>query len=416
MSLNAKDEVKSSLANTVLILSHDRAWSGVLGYDERSEEPVLLQRPPFLDCDEATLRAPRPITDRDDVRTAQWLEERHGLTVTLQNVHSAINTVAATHPFDRVRDYLDGLTWDGTRRLSEWTSRYLGTESTRYTRAVGRRWMVSAVARVFEPGCKADHVLVLEGKQGIGKSTALRILAGEEHFGDDIPPVGTKDAQQYLGSLWIVELAEMDAASKAEGSTMKRFLTTDTDRYRPPYGRRMVVHDRRCVFAGSVNLSAYLKDSTGGRRFWPVRCETVDLPALRQSRDDLWAEAVAAYRADESWYLDDPELIGLAEGEQRARLEHDPWHDKIAEYCAHPQRKFVTTAELLADAIQKDLAKTNKADSNRVGAIMRTLGGWHYGEGDDRKRGWRHAERWNAATQPTEITQPTEKTRGDKAP
>ncbi len=382
-----KGGIKSTVSNAVLILSHDREWGGVLGYDERGEEPILLSRPPFLDCPDSILRTPRSLTDADDVRTTQWLEERYGMSQPLTQAHAALNAVARTSPFDRVRDYLDGLTWDRENRLDDWTTEYLGTPRTAYTKAVGRRWMISAVARTYEPGCKADHVIVLEGKQGIGKSTALRILGGDEYFGDDIPSLGSKDAQQYLGTLWIVELAEMDAATKSEASTLKRFLTTTTDRYRPPYGRRTIVHARRCVFAGSVNLEAYLKDSTGGRRFWPLQCSTVDLEALALSRDSLWAEAVAAYRAGEKWHLDDPELVSLAASEQTERLERDPWHDKIAEHIAKPIVTFITTPDLLEHALGMDAAKMNKADSNRVGAVMRSEG-WQYGEGDQRRRGW----------------------------
>lgn len=382
---------KTSIANAMLILSHDDDWRGVLRYNERSEEPIFCAPPPFFDCPDSLLETPRPLKDADDVRTAQWLEERYGLTPSLPMVHAVTNAIAMNASFDPVRDYLEGVAWDGTERLDTWTRDYLGAQDSPYARAVGRRWMISAVARTFEPGSKADHVLVLEGGQSIGKSSALEILAGEEHFGDDIPPVGSKDAQQYLGGLWIVELAEMDAATKAVASTLKRFLTTVKDRYRPAYGRRTVVHRRRCVFAGSVNLEEYLKDSTGGRRFWPIECSDVDLEALAASRDQLWAEAVVAYRAGERWYLDDPKLIASAQLQQGKRLERDAWHDAIVEYISDPHRKFFTSSEVLEAAVGTNLGSVTKVHTNRVGAIMRSLGGWKYGEDSRRRRGWRRA-------------------------
>lgn len=382
---NEEGRVKSTLANAVLLLQHDPEWSGVLGYNERSDEPEFVGEPPFQDGPVKSV--PRSLTDSDAVRAVQWLAERHGVTISLPNVHAAMDAVATTAPFDRVREYLDGLAWDGEPRLDAWLERFLGAPASEYASAVGRKWMISAVARTYQPGCKADHVLVLEGKQGLGKSTALMMLAGANYFGDDIPPLGSKDAQQYLGGLWIVELGEMDAASKAEAATLKRFLTTTEDRYRPPYGRRTVAHARRCVFAGSVNLEEYLRDPTGGRRFWPVACQRVDIEGITAARDQLWAEAVAAYRAGERWYLDDHQLAREAAAQQARRLEADPWEDAIATYLAPPSRAFVTTAELLADALRMETARMTKADRNRVGAVMRHLG-WAYGEGPLRQRGW----------------------------
>lgn len=385
LTLNSDGDIKSSLPNATLLLQYDPEWSGVLGWDERAEEPMFVSAPPFPDAPNA--RVPRPLVDADAVRAAQWLEERHGVTLSLPQLHAVMDAVAATAPFDRVREYLDERTWDGVLRLDSWLSDYLGVAVSDYASAVGRKWPISAVARTYQPGCKADHVLVLEGAQGLGKSTALRVFAGDAHFGDDIPALGSKDAQQYLGTRWIVELSEMDAASKAEAATLKRFLTTTEDRYRPPYGRRTVVHARRCVFAGSVNLEEYLRDSTGGRRFWPVTCHRVDIAGLTAARDQLWAEAVAAYRAGESWYLDDPKLAMEAASQQAQRLEADPWEDAIAPYLAVGPRVFVTTAELLTDALRIETPRLSKADRNRVGAVMRHLG-WVYGEGTDRQRGW----------------------------
>jgi putative DNA primase/helicase len=377
--------IKGTSGNAALILERDPAWRGVLGYDSRSEQPMLLRAPPYEGVT-ATV-TPRPMKDSDDVHAAQWLDEHYNVSVTLQNVHAAINAVAELSPFDRVREYLDGLSWDGRPRLPAFATTYLGTVPSDYAAAVGTRWMISAVARTYEPGTKVDHVLVLEGPQGKGKSTALRVLAGDDHFGDDVPAIGTKDAQQYLGSLWIIELAEMDAATRAEASTLKRFLTTTVDRYRPPYGRRTIVHQRRCVFAGSVNLEEYLRDATGGRRFWPVACGEIDLAALRRDRDQLWSEAKHLYRAGEPWHLEEPGLIRAAGREQARRLESDPWEDAIADYLAVRSRTFVLTTQVLADALSLHLDRISKREANRVGAILRKLG-WQYGESASRQRGW----------------------------
>lgn len=393
LTRNDEGQVKSTLANGTLALTHDPAWQGVLGFDERAECAVMLQPPPFPDAPVNLLRAPRTLVDSDDVRTVQWLEENHGISISDSQAHRALNAVAESSPFDRVREYLEDLQWDGATRLSTWASMFLGAADSEYSRAVARRWMISAVARTFQPGCKADHVLVLEGPQGIGKSTALETLAGgREHFADDVPAIGSKDAQQYLGALWIVELGEMEAATKTESALLKRFLTTTTDRYRPPYGRRMVLHERRCVFVGTVNLDEYLKDPTGGRRFWPLRCGAIDVEGLAVARDQLWAEAVAVYRAGEPWHLDDPALVAAANQEQAERLEQDPWEDTIRDYLHGLPRDFVTTAEVLAGAIKLDAAHYDKRHANRVGTVMRALR-WRKSEGRDanseRKKGWK---------------------------
>lgn len=383
--------VKSSIGNATLILEHHPAWRGVLGYDERNEQPVFLKPPPFVDGGDPLTKLPRPLRDADDVRTCQWLEEEEGLTLSPAQLHAALNAVAVVNRFDLVLQYLDSITWDGVPRIQKWLHTYLGAEDNDYTRAVGPRWLISAVARTRQPGCKVDHVIVYEGPQGIGKSTAVRILAGDDYFGDDIPAVGSKDAQTYIAGAWIVELAEMDAATRAEASTLKRFLTTTSDRYRPPYGRRTIVHPRRCVFAGSVNLDEYLKDSTGGRRFWPVECTRVDLEALQRDRDQLWAEADQAYLRGACWHLHEPELIGHAVEQQAKRLECDPWQDAIAGYLAKAATTFVTTAEVLEIAVGIELPRMSKRERNRVGSVMRALD-WRYGEGDGRQRGWKRPE------------------------
>jgi putative DNA primase/helicase len=393
----------SGANNALLILTHAKEWAGVFGFDVRSEEPLVLSRPPFRDAPAHLLAAPRPLRDGDDVRVAAQLEEKHGISLSPAAAHAALNTAAEAKPFDRVKEYLEAVRWDGTERLGTWPVRYLGVEGSDYARAVGRSWMISGVARTFVPGCKADHVLVLEGPQGIGKSSALQVLAGTEYFGDDVPAIGTKDAQQYLGALWVVELAEMDAATRAEASTLKRFLTTAVDRYRASYGRRTIPHGRRCIFAGTVNLDEYLRDETGGRRFWPVKVGSIDLQALERDRDQLWAEAVAAYRAGEPWHLTDGGIITQAVEEQAKRQESDSWEAAVSKWLKGQGGGFVTTADVLTKAIGMRLDQTDKRASNRAGAVMRRLG-WTYGEGEaevvvlgetesKRVRGWNEPQK-----------------------
>jgi predicted P-loop ATPase len=178
-------------------------------------------------------------------------------------------------------------------------------EASDYVWAIGAKWLISAVAHIYKPGCKADHMLIAEGPQGLFKSTAFQVL-GEPWFTDNIEELGTKDSQLATLGRWIIELAELDALTRAELSRVKAFLSRSIDRFRPPYGRRLIESPRQCVFVGTVNHGEYLRDETGGRRFWPVELRRRDRPrsppprqrpALGRSRSPLPAgrEMVAGY-------------------------------------------------------------------------------------------------------------------------
>jgi putative DNA primase/helicase len=201
---------------------------------------------------------------------------------------------------------------------------YFGASDTIYSREVGLRFMISAVARVMSPGCKADHVLILEGPQGSQKSTAACILAGERWFTDELSELGSKDAALQLRGRWIIEMAELDALRKSEATRIKAFLSRRTDRFRPPSGRAVATIPRQCVFIGTTNSDGYLKDESGGRRFWPIRCGRISVDAIGNDRDQLWAEAIHHYRSDTPWWMND-EVSRLAAEEQQERYVGDPW-------------------------------------------------------------------------------------------
>ena len=310
LRLDLAGQPERNEANVITALSCDEAFAGAIVFDEFRQE-IVVTRP--LPWDASGEPAPRPWTDSDDVRAAEWLQRRE-LNVTPMTVSRSVGAVAHEITVHPVRDYLGALAWDGVPRIETWTCRYLGAEDTAFNRSVGALWLISAVARIFRPGVKADHMLVLEGPQGARKSTALKVLAGEDWFTDELPDLGTKDAAMHMQGVWIIEIAELDAIGKAEVSRIKAFLTRTTDRFRPPYGRYTIEVPRQCVFAGTVNPDTYLRDETGNRRFWPVRCGTIDIDALARDRDQLWAEAVARFRAGAIWWIEDARAGRRSEG------------------------------------------------------------------------------------------------------
>jgi predicted P-loop ATPase len=278
------------------------------------------------------------------------------------------------------------LRWDGTRRIDEWLSDYLGVERTDYSDAVGARWLISAVARIFKPGVKADCYLILEGDQGIRKSTALKTIAGE-WFTDEIAELGSKDAAMQTRGVWIIEIAELDSMSKTEVGKIKGFMSRAVDRFRPPYGKRPVDSPRQCVFAGSVNHSTYLRDETGGRRFWPVTCGAINIEELGQGRDQLWAEARDRFKEGSPWWLDSKDLSDLAEEEQSERCEEDLWQETIVHWSE--SRDDVSISDILTSCIGKPKAQWNPQDRNRVARCLRSLGWVRHRVGPRKDRQWR---------------------------
>jgi hypothetical protein len=215
---------------------------------------------------------------------------------------------AKHNTFHPVQERLNGLKWNGTSRVANWLPTYLGVEITddnkEYVSAVGEMFLLQMVARIMQPGCKADYVLILEGPQGRKKSTALEILAGEDYFSDDLPPLTDKDAKLHLRGKWLVELGEIERTLRVDPETFKAFQTRKIDRYRPPYGRNDIDQPRQCVFAGTVNSDQYFTDATGNRRGWPVTCGTIDIEKLKEDRDQLFAETMVLYQQGKHWWPD----------------------------------------------------------------------------------------------------------------
>lgn len=369
----------ANIFNAKHVLENDKEWAGVLGYCDFSYRVMKRRPPPFDGGDLGEW------TDADTDRLRIWMCKRYGFTPKTGDADGAVVVVAQANRFHPVRDYLDGLVWDKKPRVRQWLTTYLGVEPLgdedsdrrrydRYVSLVGTMWLVAAVARVMRPPVKADCVLILEGKQGLGKSTALAILGGQ-WFTDTHFALGEKDGYQQMQGVWLCELAELDAFNKAESTRAKQFFASEEDRYRPAYGRRTQAFARQCVFAGTTNQDNYLKDPTGNRRYWPVFCHRLDHQALARDRDQLWAEAVQLYRLNEPWWVQDHDK-GLFEEQQEARYSADVWEDLIREWLADPVHSddYYTTAAIMEGALHLEPSHMRQPEQTRVGMIMSRLG------------------------------------------
>lgn len=312
--------------NAMMLLRNHPDWHGVLASDRFKMQRTLTRRIPGDHVENGSSRA---IEDADYVATQAWFNRMGFHTATKEVVVDAVRKVCSENSRDPLLEYLEGLSWDGTERLRSWLSDYCGAEQNDYTSEVGLRWCISAVARGLNPGCKADHMLVLEGSQGRRKSTALAALAGGDWFSDNLPPMQTKDASSFLRGRWIVEVAELEAMRR-DVDAVKAFISRRVESYRPAYAREEVSEPRRCVFAGTTNKSDWQRDETGGRRFWPIKVGEIDIPRIERDRNQLWAEAVLLYRRGERWWLEG-DAIDLALSESGERRPEDPWRVDIAE-------------------------------------------------------------------------------------
>lgn len=346
--------IRPILENVVAILDRDSRWAGRVRLDEFSARTCL---------DGA------PVTDADEGAVALWLSRAYGVVATSALVGEAMRLVGRERPTHPVREYLDGLRWDRKPRLDSWLSRYLGAEADALAAAIGRAWMVSAVARAYSPGCKVDTVLILQGGQGAGKSTAIRTLAGR-WFSDTPIVVGNKDVYEQITGVWLYELAELDSFRKAEWPAIKALITSPSDNVRRAYARNAADVPRQGVFVGTTNADDFLADATGSRRFWPVSVGRIDLAALEQDRDQLWAEAVEAYRAGAPWWLSREQDTELARKSERYE-QIDPWTERVAAFAA--ERVRISMGDLL-EHLDRPAAQQSPHDGHRAGAILRGLG------------------------------------------
>ncbi len=379
---NSEGNLRSNLANAMVALREAPELRDRFAYDEMLRAALLMKPLPGS----TSHSAPRPVRDEDVTAVQEWLQLAGLTSVTKDTVHSAVDLRAGEQKFHPVRDYLNCLRWDGKSRLSGWLHVYLGAEKTAYTDGIGQMFPIAMVARVFKPGCKADYMIVLEGEQGTQKSAACATLAGQ-WFSDSLPDIrgSGKDVSQHLNGKWLIEVAELSALDRAEAAALKAFVTRQVERYRPSYGRKDVIEPRQCVFVGTTNKSTYLRDETGGRRFWPVKCGTIDVEALARDRDQLLAEAVALYRKRTQWWPDRSFETTHIRPEQDARYEADAWEESISGFLTGKSETTVT--EVAKKALRIDTPRLGTADQRRIGAALERLD-WVRGKRTGATRPW----------------------------
>ena len=405
LALTDKGQVAQTVNNALIILRHDPKLADSYYRDEFRERMVVCGDLPWQ------LLATRPTdqwTDTDDAGLHGYLETRYGLA-NVNKITDALDLAMAEKRRHPVREYLEELTWDEVPRVETLFCDFLGAEDTPYTRAVTRKALIGAVARIFRPGCKHDHMLVLVGPQGCRKSTTLMKL-GRQWFSDSLYTVSGKEAYEQIQGYWIIELGEMAATRKAELEQIKQFISKQADSYRAAYARRTVERPRQCAFFGTTNDDEFLRDPTGGRRFWPVTVTEVGRrmgdALTAEIVDQVWAEAVAYFRKGEKWYLDD-EMEAEAIKVQAQHTEQDSrrglveqfidrllpegWEDYSREermaywrgeaFDGEPavgtvRRTTITAIEVHVECIGADTRTFTKALAREYNTILRQLPGW----------------------------------------
>ena len=322
-------------SNVVTLLTKHPDWENVFVTDAFDRVKKVLKPLP-RDGLSAISFIPRQLVDNDYTAVCIWLNDFGITSVQKSTVIDAVQAVCAQQTFNPLMDYFRGIQKqypEDDKLLDDWMCRFLGVNASnkaerKYITAVSRLMLIQAVARAKEPGCKADSVIVLEGEQGTGKSTALRVLFSDKHFGDQLPHMASKDASSYLNGKWCVELAELDFKRKTEVETIKAFISRISENYRPAFGREEIEIARTCVFIGTTNSDNYLSDETGNRRFLPVKTTSIDIENLGEHRDSLWAAAAHAHDKGEQHWLTS-EVVDLARDQAKQRLEQDPWVETI---------------------------------------------------------------------------------------
>lgn len=356
----SKQGVKKTITNLMLHLENLREFGGKLRWNE------LAYRAEWNG---------KPVEDTDLI-TMRVILEAHQFEPNVGDVLPAVMAHAKRNTYHPVREYLDSLRWDGTHRLDQWLHLCMGAPDNKFTSIAGRKTLIAAVARAFKPGCKVDTVLILEGEQGIRKSSAIKRLFSDALTVDSVNLFDqhNKMVMAMMGS-WVVEIAEFVAVLGKNQEHVKGLLSMQKDKVVLPYAKLPTEHPRQCIFIGTINPgdTGYMTDGTGNRRYWPVPVTKADLAMIESVRDQLWAEAVEAFKWGEAWWLEGSEEETLAKLETALREEGDPWDEVLVEkLIRNGIRETTVTAALSAIGVTND--RMDVKQQRRVAKALRRIG------------------------------------------
>lgn len=374
--------LKPTTKNLVNFLISDHAekegienpFKNIVGFNELSHRIEFTRRAPWRHDFITTF------AKNDYVQMRYYFATRRDLDFKLESVEEAVIIAAMDNHFNPLTEMLDGLKWDGKPRLDTWMIDYLNAENNDYVKEVGRITLISAVARGYDPGCKVDTMTVLEGPQGQGKGTVVEILGGEFSSSMQLHLNSYDDHKKTIMRMlgkWIIEIPEMTFTRKQEIEAVKAFLTTRVDNVVLPWSKVQEDIKRRSIFIGTFNPTedgAYLNDTTGNRRYLPVKTGKYNIDALREVRDQLIAEAVVRYKAGAKWHMTDEELIRAAEEEQAARTVKEVWAERLEEYLEEYDGELKFTKLQVCRVVTGNVKQIDRQVERRVGKAMRELG------------------------------------------
>lgn len=402
---------ESNSYNCIWIMQHDPKLKQRFGLDEFAHRIVVLGNLPWRTVNGSDLWG-----DTDDACIRNYLSTVYQIKGK-GIIDDAITEVMNQNKFHPVREYLTALNWDGTERVDSLFIDFIGAEDTPYIRAVTRKWLCGAIARVMEPGIKFDTAIVLYGEQGLGKSVILERLGGK-WFNNTLQDIKTKDALEQIQGAWINELAELSPTYKNDNEIVKAFLSRTTDRFRVPYGRRTEEYPRQCVFAGSTNNLLFLKDRTGNRRFWPISGNKLrkvrnSWDLSKDEVDQIWAEAFMLWANGESLVLDEQleqeaikiqqshtegsELTGLIEEylsvllppnwDSKDLYERRAYLESYDEESGGKPREKVCALEIWCEVLSGDRKTLSNAKARELIDILQSISGWEpYNKGSGKLR------------------------------
>lgn len=367
--------VVANVANAMIIFANDPVLTDLVMYNAFTSQHLLTRPPPAPEDDAIKMAGPYPraISDADVSLLQAYMQRVWSPAFSKASIQDSIMAIALMRQFHPVTDWLTTLVWDRKPRIDTWLSATFDAENNGYHRAVGSKFLIAAVRRVRQPGCKFDYMLILEGAQGIGKSTAVRVLFGDAWFSDSIPPdLSSRDAAMALLGVWCLEFGEIEHLIRNEPETIKAFLSRQADRYRPPYERAYVERPRQGVLLGTTNSDDYLRDSTGNRRIWPVRCKSVDVRFVALNREQMWAEAAEREAKGETIWLNDESVVSGAVTAQNRRMAEDAWEPAILEWALG--RNQVRIPDVLWHGLNMPREKQSRREVLRVADILRQNG------------------------------------------